>query len=136
MCIIKTNRRGSLSRVQAWSRASRALLKPHHPFGLHQILWRRIYERGGWNEEQSGPPPLWLPTQQEGQATNVWRFLQRFKAGDGKALAEWSGDNADDLLQLQRLSFSQPEAFWTAVLRELRVTFETQPSRCGGGAVL
>jgi len=43
-----------------------------------------------------------------------------------------TGDAARDLPLLHAASCEDPEAFWGAVLRRLRVRFTRQPARCAG----
>ena len=47
--------------------------------------------------------------------------------------AQWqegrTGDPQRDLMLLQRISCTDPEAFWAPVLRQMRVKFVTPPTR-------
>lgn len=39
---------------------SRTVLKPSHPYGLHQLVYYSVY--ADWNFSSNGPPPYWFPS--------------------------------------------------------------------------
>ncbi|KAK9811852.1 hypothetical protein WJX72_011194 [[Myrmecia] bisecta] len=112
--------------TQAWREISKELLTPDQPFLLHQLLLRATFS--DWHTVQQGPIPVWTPTPETIQDTNLAGFLRIFDGGRDW-LAECTGDPAQDFPLLQRLSHEQPEVFWPPVLKQLRIRFQEQPDR-------
>jgi hypothetical protein len=111
---------------QVWRRLSKAVLRPDHPFALHKLLFAAAYQ--GWDADVLGPPPAWVPPPDGIAATNAARFMDSWR-GDATWQQLRSGDPAADWDLLQRISFSNPEAFWPHVLRLLRIRFHKLPHR-------
>lgn len=61
---------------QAWQAVCARVLDPEQPFELHQQLFAAIYS--AWDEQQHGPPPVWVPDARQVAATNIARFMSRF----------------------------------------------------------
>ena len=112
---------------QLWRLVSKGVLRPDHPFALHKLLFQAAYAR--WDAGTLGPPPAWVPTPEGMAATNAARFMASWQ-GDATWQQLRTGAPAVDWDLLQRLSFSSPEAFWPAVLEQLRMRFTTPPARC------
>jgi hypothetical protein len=62
--------------MQAWQTVCTRVLDPEQPFELHQQLFAAIYST--WDEQQHGPPPVWVPDARQVAATNIARFMNRF----------------------------------------------------------
>lgn len=43
-----------------WQRVSQDLLRPHHPFSLHRLLYYSTY--ADWDVSKRGPPIVWTPS--------------------------------------------------------------------------
>lgn len=71
---------------------------------------------------------MWSPTPAGAQATNVAHFMTDWEGG-----ASWTQNRTDDPQQdwplFQELSWSQPERFWSAVIKTLGIRFDQLPSR-------
>lgn len=39
---------------------ARRVLKPTHPYGLHQLVYYSVY--ANWDSSSNGPPPYWFPS--------------------------------------------------------------------------
>lgn len=52
------------------------MLKPTDPFQLHQEVLQEVQAQGG---APAGAFPLWQPTEQEINETNLWHFMLKFK---------------------------------------------------------
>ena len=48
------------SQPTTWQRISQELLRPEHPFPLHQLMYYSSYQ--GWDTASLGPPLGWIPT--------------------------------------------------------------------------
>ncbi|KAL4458600.1 hypothetical protein ABPG75_013465 [Micractinium tetrahymenae] len=121
--------RGAPDTVQApavWRRISKWVLHPDMPFAVHKLLFQATYAR--WDAATLGPPPAWVPTAEGMADTNVARFMASWQ-GDATWKELRSGRPGADWGLLQRISFSNPEAFWPPVLRRLGVRFHTPPHR-------
>jgi acetyl-CoA synthetase len=94
-------------RLAAW-RALSAALPPSLPFAVHKHAHARCF--AGWDAAR-GPAPAWVPGEDEIAASNL-----------GQAMA---GDYA----AFQRLSVSDPEAFWGAMPLRLGVRFDVPPEK-------
>ncbi|EIE19718.1 acetyl-CoA synthetase-like protein, partial [Coccomyxa subellipsoidea C-169] len=108
-----------------WRYLSKYVLQPDHPFALHSMLLKLVFS--SWNAEVKGPIPVWMPTSEGIRDTNLAAFMSSFQA------EEWlrgkTGNPQVDLDLLQRISHSDPEAFWPPVLAHLRIHFHQRPSR-------
>jgi len=47
------------SKPTIWQRISQELLRPEHPFRLHQLMYYSTYK--DWDTASQGPPPGWIP---------------------------------------------------------------------------
>jgi len=90
-----------------WSKL-RVLLRPDHPFELHQFLFNAAYST---RSPALGPAPAWSPRPEEVAESNL-----------GEALADRSWE------ALHAASVESPETWWSNVLSELKITFRTEPS--------
>ncbi|KAL4429392.1 hypothetical protein ABPG77_005166 [Micractinium sp. CCAP 211/92] len=126
---LETALRGAPDTVQAplvWRRISKWVLHPDMPFAVHKLLFQATY--GRWDAAKLGPPPAWVPTAEGMADTNAARFMATWQ-GDATWRQLRSGRPGADWGLLQRISFSNPEAFWPPVLRCLGISFHTPPHR-------
>jgi acetyl-CoA synthetase len=91
----------------AWT-ALRSLLKPSHPFALHQLLYAAAYAA---REPARGPAPAWSPSPEQIAANNLGEALQE---------QSWA--------QLHAASVASPETWWATVIEALSIHFRTEPS--------
>ncbi len=96
-------------KTEAWRRLSKEVLTPTVPFEVHRTLFEETYAT--WEPGQ-GPPPVWVPSSEEIQATNLARLM------DG-----------DSYESVYRASLDNPESFWRRMLKELGVQART-PFHC------
>ncbi|CAL8471383.1 g10925 [Coccomyxa elongata] len=80
-----------------------------------------------WDADAKGPVPAWIPTAEGVRDTNLAAFMNGFQAEEWQRAK--TGDPQADLDLLQRISHSDPEAFWRPVLDHLRIHFHHKPSR-------
>ncbi|MBD3885707.1 AMP-binding protein [Phormidium tenue FACHB-886] len=85
------------------------LLKPTHPFSLHQLLYETTF--GDWDYCQ-GPPPVWSPSAAQMQTTNIALLMRDLNISSYKELHAWSvGDRAafwQEMIQRLSIHFRQP----------------------------
>lgn len=104
------------------------MLRPDQPFTLHQLLFQTTYL--GWNEDQQGPAPTWIPTLEGAKATNAGRFMQQLFDSFPALMKAGSGDPRQDYPILYDLSVSNPEVFWSQFfMKQLNLRFHQAPSR-------
>ncbi|GJP65075.1 hypothetical protein CLOP_g21984 [Closterium sp. NIES-67] len=117
-----------LSIPATWQHVARALLWPGVPFPVHELLYASAF--AAWDERSHGPPPVWAPSLQEARETNLGRLLDSIQGR--KLLRKGPHDSLallGDFLQLQRLSYDQPELYWPIVLRHLGINFHKPPQK-------
>lgn len=104
-----------------WKAVSSRVLRPDHPFALHQMMFHGCYRDYG-----SDTPPAWFPDSEAAASTNVGRLLER----RGKEfLGSKYKDPVSSFADFQRFSVSNKELYWKTVLDELRISFSSPPSR-------
>eukprot|EP00878_Enallax_costatus_P004979 GHUV01005236.1.p1 GENE.GHUV01005236.1~~GHUV01005236.1.p1 ORF type:complete len:456 (+),score=84.21 GHUV01005236.1:211-1578(+) len=118
---------GRIDAKQAWSRLCQERLRPDQPFELHRQLYAAIYD--SWQTQLYGPAPVWIPQQQDINSTNIARFMSTLEASSPEWRNQRTGDPTQDWPLLQQLSCEQPELFWSAMLQELGIKFQTPPTR-------
>ena len=96
----------------SWTQISRFVLRPDHPFEVHQYVCELIF--AGWKEER-GPRPIWSPTDEDMERANIRELLERFSLGDYESLQRWS--------------VTHGEAFWETVIELLGIRFRRRPQR-------
>lgn len=62
----------------------RDVLRPDHPFALHQALHAAVF--AGWDERVLGPAPVWVPSASDVANTNLAAFMDRFSVRRGQPL--------------------------------------------------
>ncbi|HCP48136.1 MAG TPA: AMP-dependent synthetase [Deltaproteobacteria bacterium] len=93
---------------EAWSRLSRTMLDSSLPHTVHRALFDWIYRE---RSTQEPPAPAWIPTNAETAASNLGPLLE-----------------AREYDQLHRWSVEEPEAYWSVVLRALKIQAPVEPS--------
>ncbi|XP_058112317.1 probable acyl-activating enzyme 17, peroxisomal [Magnolia sinica] len=111
---------------ETWKNISKHLLKPNHPFSLHQMMYYGCYHSNTTsNGSDSPPPPAWIPDPESAMSTNVGQVLERL----GKEfLGVRYKDPISSFSDLQEFSVSNPEVYWKMVLEELNISFSVPPS--------
>lgn len=92
-----------------WMRLAKSILRPHHPFTAHQLLYKAAYN--DWKEE-AGPAPCWSPTQQDIQNSNLGPHLK-----------------GRDFQAFHAATVQDPEWFGSLLLEVLHIQAATPPSR-------
>lgn len=102
---------------------ARRLLRPHHPFSLHHLIFYSVYSH--WDSSQ-GPPLYWFPSPYESRYTNLGRIMENHGP---RLLGKSYQDPISSFPLFQNFSAHNPEIYWSIVLKELSVWFHEAP-RC------
>jgi acetyl-CoA synthetase len=94
----------TLPAVECWQYLAQQVLKPTHPFSLHQLLYEIVFS--DWNVRQ-GPPPVWLPSAEQIQATNIAALMRDLNLSSYAGLHAWSVSNR--------------AAFWQSMIQRLGI---------------
>ena len=97
-----------------WRHLSKEVLRPEFPFALHQELHRRCFADAPGFADGLGTAPVWVPSAQEMDASNIAAACQQL------GVVDWH--------ELHALSHEQPERFWPLALKALGIVFATEPS--------
>lgn len=117
---------GRLTPEQAWSEATARILHKETRFEAHQQASHLIFS--SWDVNSRGPPPLWIPSHDDIQETNLYKFIKLLQAR-GALPSCYSSDITAQYSQLYGLSITNPELFWTEVIQQLGISFAAPPSR-------
>ena len=98
------------SELVIWQWLIKNILSPKIPFSLHRYVHQTLFQQ--WDEEQQGPPPVWVPSDEEKSQTNISALMP-----------------GDDFSAVHRLSVQQPEFYWRKMLSSLRIRFEKTPQK-------
>lgn len=96
----------SLSPPVCWQHLSQTLLKPDHPFALHQLLHQVTF--ADWQETQ-GSVPAWFPTEEQIQSTHIAELMQIVQVNSYAELHHWSVQHR--------------AAFWKTMIQRLGIHF-------------
>ncbi|KAK9802017.1 hypothetical protein WJX73_001758 [Symbiochloris irregularis] len=113
------------SAEEVWRVISQVVLRPDHPFPLHQLCHAWCYR--GWQAAHKVRPPVWSPSRAGAADLNLARLMKGLKGP--KDWEARKGCPLQDLPLLHELSCTHPDIFWPAVFQELRIRFHTPPSR-------
>jgi len=102
---------GACSAVESWQRISSGLLSPAHPFTVHQLLHRTVFD----NERESGTAPIFVPSPDSIGETNVARIQAQLALDSYAQLHSWTVENRS--------------AYWELMIRHLGIRFRTSPNR-------
>lgn len=95
-----------LPAAKCWQRLTQHLLKPNYPFPLHQLLYATTFS--DWDARQ-GPPPVWFPSAEQIQATNIAALMNDLHVGSYSELHAWSAQNRAE--------------FWNVMIQRLGIRF-------------
>lgn len=92
----------SLPASECWQRLTQHILKPDHPFSLHQLLYETTFF--DWDKSQ-GLPPAWFPSDEQIQATNIAALINQLKLSSYPELHAWSAQHRAEFwhVMIQRL---------------------------------
>ncbi len=99
-----------------WREISRSLLKPQHPFALHQLLYEKTYAQ--WNVTTHGPSPAWFPTKEDIVNANITRLMEALQIDTYSEFHAWTVKNRN--------------AFWQKMIDTLGI--KVGETNRGGGA--
>ena len=102
---------GACSAVESWRRISGGLLSPAHPFAVHQLLHRTVFD----SERESGAAPIFVPSPESIRETNLARIQEQLALESYADLHSWSVENRS--------------AYWELMIRRLGIRFRTSPVR-------
>ncbi|HEY9696730.1 MAG TPA: AMP-binding protein [Trichocoleus sp.] len=94
-----------LSSIECWQQFTRHLLKPNHPFALHQLLYETTFV--DWRE---GSPPAWFPSNEQVQATNLAALMRDLAIQSYADLQAWSAQDRS--------------RFWEVMIQELGIRLQ------------
>ena len=97
----------SLPAVDCWQHLSQQILKPNHPFPLHELLYHTTFCE--WETNQ-GAPPAWFPSDKQIQATNIDVLMRELKINSYPELHTWSVENRAE--------------FWKVMIQRLGIRFQ------------
>ena len=97
----------SLPAVECWQCFSQRILKPQHPFSLHELLYQTAFS--DWDSSQ-GSPPVWVPSDKQIQATNIAALMKELNIASYSELHAWSVQNRVE--------------FWDMIIRRLNIYFQ------------
>ena len=100
---------GTCSSAECWRRISRGLLSPAHPFPVHKLLHRTVFD----NERDAGPAPIFVPAPESVRDTNLARLQERLGLGSYAELHSWTVENRS--------------GYWESMIRHLGIRFRTPP---------
>ncbi|MDJ0618810.1 MAG: AMP-binding protein [Calothrix sp. MO_192.B10] len=106
----------SLAAADCWQHLTQQILKPNHPFALHELLYNTTFSE--WDSSQ-GPPPAWFPSDKQIQATNIAALMGELKVNSYPELHTWSVQNRAEFwkLMIQRLGIRFREKYTQIVDR-------------------
>lgn len=96
----------SLPAAECWQQISQQILKPDHPFALHELLYKTIF--CDWDANQ-GPPPAWFPSDEQIRATNIAALMNDLNIGSYREFHAWSAHNRAE--------------FWNETIRRVGIRF-------------
>ncbi|KAG6528774.1 hypothetical protein ZIOFF_010959 [Zingiber officinale] len=119
---------GKEPRLGAESEAWRAvvdtgLLRPDHPHPLHQLVYYSVYST--WDRALRGPPPYWFPSLSQSKYTNLGKLMEHHGP---KILGSSYHDPLTSFALFQKFSALHPEVYWSIMIKELSVVFQSAPT--------
>ena len=86
------------SPTACWYEISRYILRPQHPFALHQFLYEIVY--ADFDRAKYGPPPAWFPTDEDITKANITLIMAELHIKTYPEFHAWSVANRDTFWQL------------------------------------
>ena len=86
------------SATACWYEISRYILRPEHPFALHQLLYDTVY--ADFDRATYGPPPAWFPTNEDITKANITHLMTELSIKTYPELHAWSIANRDTFWQM------------------------------------
>ncbi len=96
----------SLPASECWQHLTQHILKPEHPFALHQLLYETTFS--DWHTSQ-GAPPAWFPSDEQIQASNIGALMNELKVASYPELHTWSAQHLAE--------------FWDVMIQRLGIRF-------------
>ncbi|HIK17868.1 MAG TPA: AMP-binding protein [Leptolyngbyaceae cyanobacterium M33_DOE_097] len=103
------------SAIAAWQQLTQHVLKPSHPFPLHQLLYETTF--ADWDGSQ-GSPPAWIPTAEQMEKTNIAALMRELNLPTYAELHQWSTRIPATENKIDRPSF------WDVMIRRLGIRFQ------------
>lgn len=95
------------SATDCWQYFTHAILKPHHPFALHHLLYTLAYR--DWDIQQA-PPPAWFPSPDQIQQTHIIELIHHLNLASYAELHAWSVQHRAE--------------FWDRMIRQVGIRFQ------------
>ncbi len=93
--------------LDSWQEISTRLLKPDHPFPVHEYLHRVVFAD---YDSHQGPAPAWIPPAGFCATTNLGRLMTEL--------------GLDSYAQLHRWSVENPAGYWSLMIERLDIRFK------------
>ena len=92
--------------TDCWQCLSKTILKPQHPFSLHELLYKTVF-----SDEDQGQDPAtaWIPDRQQISSTNIFALMKELQIASYPELHNWSVQNRSQ--------------FWELMIRRLGISF-------------
>ncbi|CAM6026494.1 unnamed protein product [Sphagnum balticum] len=115
---------GHSTPAATWQRISQQLLRPEHPYPLHQLMYYSTFRT--WDPAVHGPPPSWIPNLGSARLTNLGQLLESKGA---ELLGSQYANPIDSYSAFQQWSVQHPERYFQLVFEEESIVLHQQP-RC------
>jgi acetyl-CoA synthetase len=96
----------SLPAAECWRRFTQEILKPSHPFALHELMYKTTFS--DWDQSQ-GFPPAWFPSDEQIGATHIAALMKELKINSYPEFHAWSVQNYTE--------------FWETMIQRLGIRF-------------
>lgn len=96
----------SLRAADCWQHLTQSILKPSHPFKLHELLYKTTFS--DWDSSQ-GTPPAWFPSEEQIQETHIAKLIKELQLNSYLELHAWSARNRAE--------------FWEMLIQRLGIRF-------------
>jgi hypothetical protein len=100
---------GHSTPAATWQRISQQLLRPEHPYTLHQLMYYSTFRT--WDPAVHGPPPSWIPNLGSARLTNLGQLLE---SKGVELLGSQYANPIDSYSAFQRWSVQHPEVCLSA----------------------
>ena len=94
-----------------WQCLSKKILKPQHPFSLHELLYKTVF-----GHVDRDTAIAWIPDRQQIAQTNIAGLMRKLNISSYEKFHRWSVENR--------------EQFWEFMIQRLGTSFSLLPSPC------
>ncbi|WP_414587881.1 AMP-binding protein [Scytonema sp. PCC 10023] len=104
----------SLEANDCWQHLVQYILKPSHPFALHELLYKTTFS--DW-DKSLGPPAVWFPSDEQIQATHIAALMKELNLNAYPELHAWSAQHRAEFwdMMIQRLGIRFHQKYTSSV---------------------